>query len=303
MARTAIPTFVTGHLITAAEGNSWWRDNEAYYYGWKTLDAEQSFTLTGNKWLNNANYRRIVIDCGGANRYVSLPAISAGVNHPFTITNESDEWEIITVRDADMVNIAYIRPGQTLNFYPYSAGAAAWACVSRNYRQMWIPAGAFKPTLTSGCLAVNQFEMATNKNVYDALGFVDGATSGAYVSIPQPLAFDTLNAGFCFLQIYWFTTAAGTAPNNVVRFEVANIDIATATTMDEAVTGTAADYTGGTANRLYITPITSSGIWWEGSSEHALQYIRLTRMGTHANDKFAQTAYVIGCLLTYPAVL
>ena len=32
MARSAIPTYTTGDLITAAHANAYWRDNEAYYY-------------------------------------------------------------------------------------------------------------------------------------------------------------------------------------------------------------------------------------------------------------------------------
>ena len=32
MARTAIPVYVTGDLITAAHANTYWRDNEAYYF-------------------------------------------------------------------------------------------------------------------------------------------------------------------------------------------------------------------------------------------------------------------------------
>jgi len=41
MARSAIPTYTTGDLITAAHGNTYWRDNEAYYYALSIAEKER----------------------------------------------------------------------------------------------------------------------------------------------------------------------------------------------------------------------------------------------------------------------
>lgn len=84
MARNAIPLYVTNQLITAAHGNTYWRDNEAAH--WAAIAAAGGIILIEEKLLGApaasfdftaipATYRhlKLIIDVRGTNVATAIP--------------------------------------------------------------------------------------------------------------------------------------------------------------------------------------------------------------------------------------
>ena len=66
MARNEIPTYVTGQLVTAAHGNTYWRDNEAAHWA-KILDNFERFMVVPVFGSS------VPISIGDGKRYFTMP--------------------------------------------------------------------------------------------------------------------------------------------------------------------------------------------------------------------------------------
>lgn len=289
MARAAIPTYTTGDLVTAAHGNTYWRDNEAAHWAKIALEDASSTTMSANKTLTDSDVKWQFLDPGGASRDVTLPAVGSS-NHPFWIENAADAWgEILTVKNAGGTAIGIIPRGQCRTFI---SSESAWYSVEGKYRQLFIT--SFDPYTTSGCADSVKIEMATNLNNYRYLGFDAATDQFSYINFALPEDFLSSSV---YAKFYWFHPAA-TAYGVVWGLEA--VAIGDNETLDVAgySTVTVLD-TGGTTNRLYISDMTGAMTIVGSPIAGDLVHMRAWRYAGHASDTLDVDANLIGVLLYY----
>jgi len=72
-------------------------------------------TLSATKTLVDTDKHYQILDPGGANRTITLPAEGAG-NHPFVIINTADVEELLTVQNDSSVIVGVVPKGRTVEF-------------------------------------------------------------------------------------------------------------------------------------------------------------------------------------------
>lgn len=258
---------------------------------WNSGNAD-SQTLTGDLVLTDQDLMIQTLDPGGSNRTVKLPAADLVTNHTFVIINSADAFEFLTVTDADDVVLSVIGIGRSVTFIP---SGTSWFSADGKYRQLWI--GGWKPTKTNGCAASVELEMATNKNVYDVLGFDKDAVEYARANIPLPD--DYLDGTTIFGKPYW--AHPSTTTNFKVSWALQGVAIGDDDTMDVAQgTQQISNDTGGTTSDLYKGPLTPAITIAGTPAAGELVNFRCSRVATDGtNDTLAVDAYLLGWMIWY----
>lgn len=160
----------------------------------------------------------------------------------------------------------------------------------KRHKQLWI--SNWQPTLTNGCGARAQIEMGTNKNVYDYVPFDTGTAEYAYANTAMP---DDYTGGAVYAKFY-FTHPTGTG---TVKFKLSGVGVVSDGTLDVAQgTAVGATTTGGTANDLYISAITSAIT--PGGTLTAGTHINWKIQRDVDNDTLTVDAYLLGVMIWYP---
>ena len=157
---------------------------------------------------------------------------------------------------------------------------------------IWIPASAWLPRITSGC-SVNSFESATNKVNYKVLEFDAASIEYAQALVVMP---NNWNASTVTAKFHW-TAASGSG--NVV-WQLSGRAYANDDAIDQA-TGTAqtATDTLTAANDADISPATSA-ITLGGTAANGNPVVyELSRKATDAGDTLAVDAYLLGVEISY----
>ena len=165
------------------------------------------------------------------------------------------------------------------------------------HKQIYAAAGLIKPTLTSGCAAVAQIEMSTNKNVYDYLAFDKDTIEYGYFNAPMPQDY---TGGVIYANFKWLHPA--TTTNFKVSWGIQGVSFSDDDTLD-AAQGTAiyANDTGGTTSDFYVSPTTSAVTIAGTPVAGDLVNFRVSRKADDAtNDTLAVDAYMLGVMLWYP---
>lgn len=173
------------------------------------------------------------------------------------------------------------------------------------HHKMWIPAGynGFKPRLTTGCGALAQLEMPTNKTMYDYLPFGASSSTFAYANVVMP---DDYTGGGTYFIVYWLHPA--TTTNFGVYWQITGNSINNNETLDVTPTNfVSAIDTGGITNKLYISPLTGSLAFDLPSptsrtapGARDIIAIRVGRLPTNEADTLAVNAYFLGLMMYYP---
>ncbi len=110
-------------------------------------DYKTATTASANITLTDASEPIQSINCNGANRDVTLPAL-ASTNHPFTIINRTASAYAITVKNASAVTLAVIPAGSVALFI--SDGANNWYGINgQSAGSGWTQAGWTNPLRTA----------------------------------------------------------------------------------------------------------------------------------------------------------
>jgi hypothetical protein len=99
---------------------------------WNSSNAN-SDELDDDLILTNDDYMLQVLDPGGADRVITLPAEDAN-NHGFVIINNADAEEALTVKDNIGTTIAIVRKGEARTFV---SDSAAWYTQEGEDRPVW----------------------------------------------------------------------------------------------------------------------------------------------------------------------
>ncbi len=237
---------------------------------------------------------------------VSMPAPATTAANDFQVGNGSGSWikktlaevltillnkasgaEIITGTDdakwatPKAIKDAGIVPVKMINGVPH--------------RQFWI--GNAKPTLTNGCSASAQIEMATNKNVYDYLAFDASTVESAYANVNMP---EDYTGGVIYAQFKWLHPA--TTTNFKVSWGLSAVCFADDDTLDAAMgTMIYSNDTGGTTSDFYSSPQTAAITIAGTPAASVYTKFRITRQADDAvNDTLAVDAYLLGVTVWYP---
>lgn len=179
-----------------------------------------------------------------------------------------------------------------------SLGIAQYEVISGVvYHKLWI--AGWKPTVTNGCAASAQIEMATNKNVYDYLAFDPSTIQYAYANFLLPYEY---TGGVVYAKFVWMHPE--TTTNFGVSWGLQGVCIADGATLDVAqgVAGYVNDV-GGNTSYLYISPMSGAITLGGTPAAGKLCQLRSQRYATDAtNDTLAVNAYLLGVMLYIPVV-
>lgn len=153
------------------------------------------------------------------------------------------------------------------------------------------------PTVTAGCAASAQIEMATNKNVYNYLAFDPAAIEYAYANVILPQDY---TGGVVYAKFYW--THPATTVNFLVAWGLSGVAITDNGVLDVAQgTPQYANDTGGTTSNLYISGVTAAITIAGTPTANKACNFRLLRLATDAtNDTLAVDAYFLWAVVYYP---
>ncbi|MFO0389905.1 MAG: DUF2793 domain-containing protein [Alphaproteobacteria bacterium] len=178
----------------------------------------------------------------------------------------------------------------------YVFDGASWVTVGGTVRKtLWIPASQMRPSVTNGCSALAQLEIAAGQPDVLTLGF-DAATE-QYAQFP--VAFRKgWDEGTVTAVLYWSHPA--TATNFDVVWGVQGVAISNDDAMGVAF-GTAQTVTdsGGTTNDIYTTPETSAITITGTPADADVCFFRVYRKAADAADNLAVSARLHGIKLFY----
>lgn len=202
-------------------------------------------TLTTDLVLTDDDFLFQVLDPGGANRTVTLPAESEALNHAFFIRNTADADELITVLDDASAVVGKVWRDETKIFMPTGTG---WVQVNKRRATKSFTVGSMISETANGA-ASGTLEAATYKQKINTKDF-DAATD-EYVDLTfrMPVFWD---GGTIRWQFQWGHGA--TTTNFGVSWNAQGRAYANDDAFDQAW-GTAVEIedTGGTTGDIYET--------------------------------------------------
>lgn len=155
---------------------------------------------------------------------------------------------------------------------------------------VWVPAGAMRPTVSSGCAALTDVETTAGRPDISVLDFDASVDEHAQFSVAFP---NSWNEGTVTFQAFWTSTAIDT---DGVSWGLQGVAVSDGDTIDVAY-GTAVvvdDANQSTAEDLYVsaesTAVTIAGTPAAGD----LCYFRVFRDVSDANDTATEDARLIG---------
>lgn len=259
-----------------------------------TPDDRRSLYLSGDLTLVDTDVQEQFLNPNGADRYVDLPTV-AGNNHTFNITNTGGNLlQRLIVRDASADIVGIVSRKQTKTFF---SSSTAWYSEGA-WKQIWLPAGALKPRVTSGCNDVATYESPTNYQNLDYLLFLDSGTTfavGRFVLpgdyIPDREIYAELWYGFAATatgnDTFWTVKSFAYTNNNLIEQAYTAIEYQTLTA--SALT----------ANKVY-SGYTDSFVP-DGTPEPGdLVNIQISRFPAMAQDTAACNVMLFGVTIYYP---
>jgi hypothetical protein len=232
-------------------------------------------------WTKTDNQMSVVVVVGTPAASPSLPSL----------TQNTSKWQIPLAKVVVGAGVTTIAAGNVID----SRLLVSYMMVNGVvHKQLWI--GGWRPMLTGGCAAPVQIEQASNKNVYDYLAFDPTTAEGAYVNIVLPQDY---SGGQIYFNVYW------THPTTAVNFGTTWVLYPTAVGDNEALDAPFSSYVqvsdwGGVANKLYISPLSSSLLITGSPTNGKLCNFKLVRYPADASDTLAVDAYLIGVMIWYP---
>lgn len=164
--------------------------------------------------------------------------------------------------------------------------------------QVFLSAQGMAPSITNGAVGPTQIESTTNKVNQFVLDFADGSNLSAQVSVAMP---DDWDGGTVTAKFYWQVNNTSTSP---VVWQIQGVSVGDGITYDTAF-GTAqvvSDAGSGTANTVQITAATPAVTIGGLPSAGKEVTFKVFRDSAHASDTLAQTARLLGVMLTYNRV-
>jgi hypothetical protein len=242
--------------------------------------ANRNYNATGNPLFGSPGTSLVVKN--------EFAAISTGIG--------GLETEITTVQNnLNQAVFSTILPDMTGNAGKsiFTDGTNAyWAAGTT--QTVYIPAAAITTRITTGA-AHNVIEMGTNKNQFRTLDFDPATQWHGQFFLQMPNSWD---AGTVTAQFVW--SHATTTTNFGIAFGLQGVSLADGDAGDVAFgTGQVSVDTGGTANDIYITPVTSAITISGTPAAGEFVMFQVYREVGNAGDTMAVNARLHGIKLTY----
>ena len=232
----------------------------------------------------------------------NVAALDTGVVSPSNMANADFGCFTITGGVATLDN-GVVSPGNMANadfgFFTITSGVAAPnTSYQAGANQIWVPAYAITPAVTSGATP-GVFELPTYKEPVNYLAFPTDVDTYGIIQIVIP---GRWNSGTITAKYFWMHPA--TTTNFSVTWGIQGNSLANDDASDTAW-GTAVYLTseGGTTYDMYIS--SSSAVTITSANAGELQFLRIIRKvdgnGTATNDDLAVDAWLLGVQLTYTA--
>ena len=164
--------------------------------------------------------------------------------------------------------------------------------------QFWIGAAGMWPSLTSGCKVNSQVEMASNKENFYTLDFVDGSTTYCEGSVMMPSDYD---GGTITVTFEWF---ANDVTNNAVVWQAEGIIYGDGDALDAAygTPQTVTDANASTANQNRISAATAALTFAGTPAASKLAQFRFARLGSNGSDSLTADARLLGVMISFTRV-
>jgi len=168
--------------------------------------------------------------------------------------------------------------------------AVATGIIKQGTHTIWIPAVAFKPTVTNGCATVASTETTSGRPDIVALAFDASTQENAQAQIAMPPSWDE---GTVTARFRWTSTATDA---DGVTWGIQGVSVSDGDSIDVAY-GTAViatDLNQSTAEDQYTSPTTSAMTFAGSPASGDLSYIRVYRDVADANDTASEDALLLG---------
>lgn len=157
---------------------------------------------------------------------------------------------------------------------------------------IWVPAGAIWPRTTTGCAALAQLELSTNKNNWPYLAFDATTTEYAQFNLYSNKQFST--STFTFIPVW---THPSTTTNFGVVWQLSAVGRSDTDAGDVAFgTAVSSTDTGGTTSTIYKGPESSAVTVSTLAAEDVINF-QINRLPSDASDTMAVDAYLLGIML------
>lgn len=157
---------------------------------------------------------------------------------------------------------------------------------------IWVPAAAIWPRTTTGCAALAQLELSTNKNNWPYLAFDATTTEYAQFNLYSNKQFST--STFTFIPVW---THPSTTTNFGVVWQLSAVGRSDTDAGDVAFgTAVSSTDTGGTTSTIYKGPESSAVTVSTLAAEDVINF-QINRLPSDASDTMAVDAYLLGIML------
>lgn len=220
-----------------------------------------------------------------ADRTITLPLLTG--NDTFVFQDFTQTLTNKTLTSPDMTS-----PSVTSGDVNLATGLNIQVNSTDPWRTIFIAAGVWKPTTTSGCASVETIEAATNDIDYDVLAFDASTDENAYANIWMP---DSWDGGAIQFRYIWTNAGGGSA--ETVVFELSGRSYGNDDAIDQAV---------GTPVEVSDTWIAQNDIHissWSGdvtiTGAGAGEWVHLELMRDVSEDNLTGDARLIGTQIRY----